>query len=142
VKTTEPKARKKAPRFANVAQFLYRESATGIYYGIKSIAGKQVWHSFGTTDRLTAKNLLKSWLESLASVDPSAASMTLEMLVRKFEATRGSMSDSTRTKEAGILKEFRSSFPRPMKHSGFAGEVLRHRDFPGRHPAREKGPHF
>lgn len=60
---------------------LKRRKTSGVYYGFAKVKGKQFSKSLKTTDRATAKRLLKDWqgeLGRLASAE--AAQITFEEL--------------------------------------------------------------
>lgn len=98
-----------------VAPNLYRHRENGGYYGFKKIAGKRKSTAFKTADRKTAERKLGDWLKDLGAVDPANRDMTLAMLLENFAAGRAGKEPSTVTAEAGMAKEFRASFPRPME---------------------------
>ena len=98
----------------SVAPNLYRHRENGGYYGFKKIAGKRKSTAFKTADRKTADRKLTDWLKDLGAVDPANRDMTLAMLLVDFAAARAGKEPSTITAEAGMAREFRASFPRPM----------------------------
>jgi integrase len=97
-----------------VSSNLYRHRVSGVYYGFRKIAGKRRCLSLKTADRKTAERKLAEWLRDLGEVDTSNPDVTLAMLIENFRAARTAKSKSTTGTEAGILKEFQASFPKPM----------------------------
>ena len=108
------KARGTYQLLESVAPNLYRHKKTGVYYGMKKVEGKRQSRALGTGDRKTADRKLAEWLRDLEGVDPGNRDVTLSMLLDRFTAARAGKGASTITSEAGMMKEFRATFPRPM----------------------------
>ncbi len=102
-----------------VAEHLYRHQNNGSYYGILKIAGKKRIKALRvseerppTTDRATAKRLLAEWEQNQQRVNPAAADMTLEALLKRFEGTRSGKAEKTRETEKYIIARFKDEFGR------------------------------
>ena len=109
-----PKTKSTYVHLDRVAPNLYRHRVSGLYYGFRKIAGKRRCLSLKTADRRTADRKLAEWLRDVGEVDTSNADATLAMLIESFVQSRAGKARSTIVAEAGILKTFRESFPKPM----------------------------
>jgi integrase len=93
------------------AQWLFRHSINGTYYGQKKINGKRKEHSLDTTDRKIAERRLKQWIANLEEIDSAAEKMTLAALLEKFtEANQGKAPKTQQTNES-IIVRFKATWP-------------------------------
>jgi len=104
-----PSTRQLLDKIPNVPS-LYRHSVTGIYYGIKKIAGKRKEHSLDTNERKTAERKLKTWIDDLTKIDTEAEKTTLEQLLEKFTTVRSGLSASTKRTDASIIKNLKENW--------------------------------
>ncbi len=94
-----------------VAENLYREKKSGIYWGRKKVNGKRRWECLDTDNRERAKSKLRAWLLSLESLDASAATFKLGALADLYEQSKRGLKES---QWPFILKVFRETFPTGM----------------------------
>ena len=72
-----------------VSSNLYRHRVSGVYYGVRKIAGKRRCLSLKAADRKTAERKLAEWLRDLGEVDASNPDVTLATLIENFRAAKG-----------------------------------------------------
>lgn len=102
-------------RLERVAPFLFRDPSTGVFYGIKKIAGKRKVEQLKAgampiSDRVTAYGKLKEWLDDLEAGDSTAVDLKFEALLQNFLDARGSKKAGTVATENSIAKTLRKSF--------------------------------
>lgn len=101
-------------KLTRVAPHLYRHDDTEEFYGICKVGKKRKTTCLKTADRKTADRKLRQWMDDLANADITAADVTLEALLTKFQAARVGKAGNTKATELGIISAFRARFPRPM----------------------------
>ena len=78
-----------ASRWQWAGENLRRLKASGVYYGFIKRGGKQISQTLKTTDKATAKRLLKDWLaENARQVTGDAARITFEELAAQWLAAK------------------------------------------------------
>jgi len=91
---------------------LRRRISSGVYYGFAKRHGKQKSVSLKTTEKATAKRMLKDWLaelDRLASAE--AAQITFEELgARWLEVERHTLKESSARRRAGCIKSVAPAF--------------------------------
>ena len=109
---TEPKR-----IFEKVGPCLYRYTATGTYYALVKVKGKQVRRSLETTDRPLAKRKLADFQRDLTRVDASAGKLSLADLCDRLLATVAHQSDSTLEQKGQIATRIKDEWPGGSKIS-------------------------
>jgi integrase len=109
-------------RLDRIAPFLFRDPSTGVFYGIKKIAGKRKVEQLKAgaspvTDRVTAYGILKDWLYALEAGDSTNCDVKFEALVQSFLDGRKSKKAGTVATENSIAATLRDSFPLGMNVS-------------------------
>lgn len=91
---------------------LRRRISSGVYYGFAKRHGKQKSVSLKTTDKVTAKRMLKDWLaelDRLASAE--AAQITFEELAARWlVAERHTLKESSARRRSGCVKSVAPAF--------------------------------
>ena len=81
--------------FEKVGPCLYRYTATGTYYALLKVKGRQVRRSLGTTDRALAKRKLTDLQRDLQHVEVGAGRLSLADLCDRLLETVANQSAST-----------------------------------------------
>lgn len=97
-------------QFVKVGENLYRYSSNRKYYGVFRNNGKLIWRSLQTTDRDLAKRRLTAEKEKQASINPDAAKMSLEHLLKLYEQSIQQYDKKTVQTRSSILKIFRGTW--------------------------------
>ena len=97
-------------QFVKVGENLYRCSSNRIYYGVFRNKGKLIWRSLITSDRDLAKRRLSTEKEKYALVNPDAAKMSLEHLLKLCEQPIQQYDKKTVQTRSSILKIFRATW--------------------------------
>lgn len=90
---------------------LYRNTSTGVYYGVKKIKNRRKEKSLFTADRKIAERRLKEWMASLGKVDVEVEKTTIRQLFDRTIALSRGKSESTQTIVESVLEEFMSWWP-------------------------------
>src|SRR5438128_11024848 len=110
---------RRAGRFRQLGENLYRYSSNDIYYAVFRVNGKLIWKSLETADRELAKRKLKEELAKHGRVNGALQSMTLEELLTSYENQIGRFDERTQENKKSILKKFRAtwnkSFDMPVR---------------------------
>lgn len=93
------------------AQYLYRHSPSGRYYGAKKLCGKRYEVSLRTTDRKVAERRLRDWVDNLDRLDHEKERTTLSELLETFVSVNSGKSESTKTGHRCFLKKLRGTWP-------------------------------
>jgi integrase len=104
---TTGKAQGTMDRLVKVAPNLYRNPASGDYYGRKKVNGRRRMHSLDTTDRKHAERRLEKWFATLGKINTDAAKITLGELIEQFRRERAGMSKATRDGEEMVVKQMK-----------------------------------
>ena len=105
-KVTEPKR-----VFEKVGPCLYRYTATGTYYALVKVKGRQVRRSLETDDRALAKRRLTDLQRDLLRVDVGAGRLSLADLCDRLLATLANQSASTREQKTQIATRIKNEWP-------------------------------
>ena len=104
-KVTEPKR-----AFEKVGPCLYRYTATGTYYALVKVKGKQIRRSLETSDRPLAKRKLADLQRDLLRVDASAGKLSLADLCDRLLATVAHQSASTLEQKGQIASRIKTEW--------------------------------
>lgn len=97
-------------QFVKVGENLYRYSSNRKYYAVFRSNGKLIWRSLKTTDRDLAKRRLATEKDKQAAIDPDAAKMSLEHLLKLYEQSIQQYDKKTVQTRSSILKIFRNTW--------------------------------
>lgn len=96
-------------RLERVAENLFRDSVTRMYYGKKKVNGKRKVHSLDTTDRKLADRKLAKWLGETVTANPEAVKKTLADVVKQYREERQGLSDSSHKCDTMVIKQIESA---------------------------------
>ena len=97
--------------FEKVGPCLYRYTATGTYYALVKVKGRQVRRSLDTTDRALAKRRLTDLQGELLRVDVGAGRLSLAVLCDRYLATAAHQSASTLEQKGQICERIKKEWP-------------------------------
>ena len=109
-KVTEPER-----VFEKAGPCLYRYTATGTYYALVKVKGRQVHRSLETDDRALAKRRLTDRQRDLLRVDVAAGRRFLATLCGRFQATVANPSARTRDKRRRSPHASKASLPSALR---------------------------
>ena len=104
------KRAKQPGKFEKVGECLYRYSSNGVYYAVVRHEGKLIRRSLATDDPKLAKRSLADFKKKLSQVDSSQGKMTVEELLKKFQATFKTLDDNTIQKLGFVADHFRKGW--------------------------------
>lgn len=104
------KRAKQPGKFEKVGECLYRYSSNDIYYAVVRHEGKLIRRSLETDDAKLAKRNLADFKNSLRRVDSSLGKMTIEELLKKFQATLKTLDANTIQKLGFVADHFRKDW--------------------------------
>ncbi|MFZ2280873.1 MAG: tyrosine-type recombinase/integrase [Prosthecobacter sp.] len=101
---------KQPGKFEKVGECLYRYSTNNVYYAVVRHEGKLIRRSLETDDAKLAKGKLSDFRNSLSQVDSSLGKMTIEELLKKFQATLKTLDANTIQKLGFVATHFRKDW--------------------------------
>lgn len=101
---------KQPGKFEKVGECLYRYSSNDVYYAVVRHEGKLIRRSLETDDSKLAKRNLADFKKSLSQVDSSLGKMTIEELLKKFQATLKTLDANTIQKLGFVADHFRKDW--------------------------------
>ncbi len=101
---------KQPGKFEKVGECLYRYSSNDVYYAVVRHEGKLIRRSLETDDSKLAKRNLADFKQSLSRVDSSLGKMTVEELLKKFQATLKTLDANTIQKLGFVADHFRKDW--------------------------------
>ncbi len=104
------KSHSRAGKFSKSGENLYRYTSNGIYYAVFRSKGKLIWKSLKTDDRALAKRRLKEEIEKQTRIDPKASKMSLDALLKQYDASLEQLDGKTIQTRRSILKVFRGTW--------------------------------
>jgi hypothetical protein len=109
------------PRFQKTeVPCLYRYSSNGVYYALLKQNGKQKCASLETTDKATARRLLRDQQRDMQKVDASQGKLTLEALCARYRPAKGLVYHVTASQDyysgSAISFIFHDEWPTPESH--------------------------
>jgi hypothetical protein len=90
---------------------LYRNTASGLYYGFKKLRGKRKEVSLRTTDRKIAERRLQEWMRNLAVVNRDLEQTTLRELILRLVIVNRGKSAKTQATNRSIIRQIERNFP-------------------------------
>ena len=104
-------------KFLKVGECLYRYSSNSVYYVVARHDGKLIRRSLETTDKDLAKRKAADFKANLRRVDSSLGKMTVEELLKRFEATLKTLEENTIEKLGFVAQHFRDHWAPGMSQS-------------------------
>lgn len=111
------KRAKQAGRFEKVGECLYRYTSNGNYYAVVRHEGKLIRRSLETDDAKLAKRKLADFKKTLSQIDSSLGKMTVEELLKKFQASLKKLDKNTIQKLGFVAQHFREKWAPGMNQS-------------------------
>lgn len=111
------KRAKQAGRFEKVGECLYRYTSNGNYYAVVRHEGKLIRRSLETDDAKLAKRKLADFKKTLSQIDSSLGKMTVEELLKKFQAGLKKLDKNTIQKLGFVAQHFREKWAPGMNQS-------------------------
>jgi integrase len=106
-----------------VAENLYRDPSSGVYWGRKKVNGKRKWECLAVDNRALANAKLKTWLRELEARDASKENFKLGALADLYEVSKRGLKESTGDFYRVLVGTFRKTFPTGMN---FNVDQVRH----------------
>ena len=100
--------KKQLPQFLRVAECLYRNTSTGVYYALVKRSGKQIRKSLKTQDRKLAERRLKEFREKVDRTDTASESRQIrfeELGEQWLQVHNASLKPSSADRNRRCLKE-------------------------------------
>lgn len=101
---------KQPGKFEKVGECLYRYTSNDNYYAVVRHEGKLIRRSLETDDAKLAKRKRDDFKKSLSQIDTSLGKMTVEELLKKFEATLKTLDANTIQKLGFVADHFRKNW--------------------------------
>lgn len=111
------KRAKQAGRFEKVGECLYRYTSNGNYYAVVRHEGKLIRRSLETDDAKLAKRKLADFKKDLSQIDSSLGKMTVEELLKKFQASLKKLDKNTIQKLGFVAQHFREKWAPGMNQA-------------------------
>lgn len=96
--------------FEKVGECLYRNPASGTYYALVKVRGKQFKSSLKTDNLAEARRKLKDYRNDIGRVDPDAGKITVEALADRYLATVESQAPATVRKKKDIAQRVKDKW--------------------------------
>jgi len=96
--------------FEKVGECLYRNPASGTYYALVKVRGKQFKSSLKTDNLSEARRKLKDYRNDIGRIDPTAGKITVEALADRYLATVAAQAPSTVRKKKDIAKRVKDQW--------------------------------
>jgi integrase len=96
--------------FEKVGECLYRNPASGTYYALVKVRGKQFKSSLKTDNLAEARRKLKDFRNDIGRIDPDAGKITVEALADRFLATVQHQAPATLRKKIDITRRIKDKW--------------------------------
>jgi len=97
-------------KFEHVGERLRRYQPSGVYFAWVRHKGKLFRESLKTTDKITAKRLLREFVAKLEKLDVGAGNVTLTELCDRYLATIQNQQPSTVEWKSGVVKRLKADW--------------------------------
>ena len=94
-----------SPSFEKIAECLYRNPSSRVYYALVKVKGKQHKRSLKTKDLAEAKRKLRDYRDELEVTAPGAGKVTVREVCQKYQRTVKDQAASTRVNKEIMLKK-------------------------------------
>lgn len=109
---TTPASKNTLPNsLKRIAEGLYRNTSSGVYFAHFRCKGRVVKESLQTTDPNLAKRMLSDLRRDMSNMDPKAGKQTLREITERDLKLQEKLSASSLTKKKGIAKTILESWP-------------------------------
>jgi len=99
-----------SPLFEKVGECLYRNPASGTYYALVKVRGKQFKASLKTVNLAEARRKLKDFRNDMGRIDPDAGKITVEALAERYLATVQHQAPATVRKKKDIAQRIKDKW--------------------------------
>jgi integrase len=111
------KRAKQAGRFEKVGECLYRYTSNNNYYAVVRHEGRLIRRSLETDDSKLAKRKLADFKNALSMIDSSLGKMSVEELLKKFQASLKKLDNNTIQKLGFVAQHFREKWAPGMRQA-------------------------